>query len=81
MWPLLVVAVEIVTEGLPQGAPILKGVEVDTLVLDRSPEPLHANVIVTTPATVHADWDAVGLQHPSERAAGELAALEDTARR
>src|SRR5574338_1224607 len=49
--------------------------QIDPLVLDRPPQPLDEDVVVAAPAPVHADADAVALEHPGERFRGELAAL------
>jgi hypothetical protein len=50
-------------------------VEVDLLVLDRSPDALDEDIVAPTAFTVHADGDVVFLQQPGEDIAGELAAL------
>src|SRR5208283_5113116 len=51
------------------------GLEVDLLVLHRSPEPFHEDVVAPGALAVHADGDAVLLKDAGERLAGELAAL------
>src|SRR5271157_1540365 len=51
------------------------GLEVDLLVLHRSPEPLDEHVVAPSALAVHADGDPVLLEDAGERLAGELAAL------
>ena len=51
------------------------GVQVYVFVLQASPKPLDEDVVHAPALAVHADLDAVGLQHAGEVGAGELAAL------
>jgi hypothetical protein len=51
------------------------GVQVDVLIFQTSPQPLDEDVVHAPALTIHADPDAVGLQHAGEVDAGELAAL------
>ena len=51
------------------------GLEVDLLVLHRSPEPLDEHVVAPGALAVHADGDPVLLKDAGERLAGELTAL------
>jgi hypothetical protein len=48
------------------------GLEVDLLVLHRSPEPLDEHVVAPGALAVHADGDPVLLKDAGERLAGEL---------
>ena len=49
--------------------------QIDPFVLDGPPQALDEDVIVATPAPVHADLDPVIPQHLRERVAGELRTL------
>src|ERR671911_274942 len=51
------------------------GVQVYVFVLQTSPKPLDEDVVHAPALAVHADPDAVGLQHAGEVGAGELTAL------
>ncbi len=51
------------------------GVQIDLFVLDRLPQPLDENVVAPAAFAVHADRDAVCLEHLGELDARELAAL------
>jgi hypothetical protein len=53
----------------------LAGVEVDVLVLDRLPQPLHEHVVTPLALAVHADAHGVAVQGVGEGGGGELAAL------
>ncbi len=54
---------------------VLTGTQIDPFVFHRPPQTLDEDVVMTTPATVHADLDAVRLQYLREFRAGKLAAL------
>ena len=54
---------------------IAVGTQVDLLVLDRSPQPLHQDVVVAALPPRPADPDPLSLQPRHEVARGELAAL------
>ena len=51
------------------------GVEVDLLVFEASPQPLHKDVVHAPTLSVHADGDPIILQRAGEVVAGELTAL------
>ena len=51
------------------------GLEVDLLVLHRSPEPLDEHVVAPGALAVHADGDPVLFEDAGKRLAGELTAL------
>jgi hypothetical protein len=51
------------------------GFEVDLVVLDGPPEALDKDIVAPAAFTVHADANALRLEHPREFGAGELAAL------
>ena len=48
--------------------------QIDILVLDAAPEPLHKDVVQGPTATIHADLDTMPLEHTREGFGGELAA-------
>ncbi len=73
MGPLAVV--EVFAERGVELAAVLEGVDVDALVFHASPQALDEDVVVTTPAAVHVDLDAMALEDAGEGIAGELAAL------
>src|SRR4029077_5050878 len=75
MRPLAVVEVQIPTERSACLANSVIGMQIDLLVLDRSPQPLDKDIITPRAATIHADRDRVLQQQAGERGAGELAAL------
>src|SRR5438094_10379667 len=50
-------------------------VQINVLVFDRFPQPLDKHVVAPAALAIHADTDALTLQHTEEVAAGELAAL------
>jgi hypothetical protein len=52
-----------------------RGTQVDPFVLHGPPQALDEDVVVATPASIHADRDPVIPQHPGELLAGELRAL------
>ena len=70
-----------VVEGDPLGdsafglASVSIALEVDVLVLERSPQSLDEDVVPPSPAAVHRDADLGLSEHAGEVAAGELAAL------
>ncbi len=49
--------------------------QVHVLIFDVTPETLHEDVVQCPPAPVHADGNAMPLEHPGERFRGELATL------
>ncbi len=49
--------------------------QIHPLVLDRPPQSLDEDVAMAPSASIHADLDAVGLEHVGELLAGKLAAL------
>src|SRR5205807_7249677 len=49
--------------------------QIDPFVLHGPPQALDKDVVVTAPASIHADLDPVIPQHRGERVAGELRAL------
>ena len=49
--------------------------QIDALILERSPEPLDEDVIHTSTLAIHADFDARIKQHLRKLVAGELTAL------
>src|SRR5437879_1499169 len=49
--------------------------QVDPFVLHGPPQALDKDVVVTAPASIHADLDPVIPQHRGERVAGELGTL------
>ena len=51
------------------------GVEIDLLIFDTLPKPLHENIIMPASSTVHADGNAFFLQKLSKLHTGKLAAL------
>src|SRR5271154_452035 len=53
----------------------LEGIEVDTFVFQRSPQPLDEDVVHPAATTIHRDPDVGILQGGGERKAGELRAL------
>ena len=61
-------------EVLGLGADLV-GPQIDLFVLDRSPEPLDEYVVAPGALAVHADLNAVPLEHGDERPIGELRAL------
>jgi hypothetical protein len=50
-------------------------VQVDSLILQRAPEPLDEDVVPETPFAVHADSDVPGFEYGRKCFAGKLAAL------
>ena len=44
-------------------------------MLDAAPQPFHKNVVEGAPATVHANGDALALEHPGKAVTGELGPL------
>ena len=70
-----VVKNEIVPQAFPRMIHVLVFLQVDLLVFDRSPQPLHKDVVVETALSVHADPHTGGLQTAREVFAGELGAL------
>src|SRR6266851_4541613 len=72
---LAVVEVEIATERGARLADAVVGPQIDLLAFGRPPEPFDEDVVAPSSLAVHADGDAVGLQHAGERRAGELRAL------
>src|SRR5437868_13857241 len=54
---------------------VRRGAQVDPFVLLGPPQALDEDVVVTAPASIHADLDPAILQHVSELVAGELRAL------
>jgi len=54
----------------------LIGFEIHLLVFDRTPKPLHEDIVAPGAFAVHADFDAALEKNIRERRAGELAALD-----
>src|SRR5207253_8886058 len=54
---------------------VRRGAQVDPFVLHGPPQALDEDVVVTAPASIHADLDPVILQHVGELVTGELRAL------
>ena len=52
--------------------PVVTRAQVHPFVLDRPPQPLNKDVVMAASSTVHADLDAVVLEHLGEFGAGEL---------
>src|SRR3982074_3100174 len=71
----LIVEHEVLADAGPRIADAVVGMQIDLLVLDRLPEPLDEDVVTPAAFTVHADLDAVILEHLGKLGAGELAAL------
>jgi len=62
VWPTAVVPVEALDKAFLLPAAVGRRAQIDPFVLDRPPQPLHEDVVVTLPMAVHADPDGVGLQ-------------------
>src|SRR5208283_5248370 len=75
MRPLAIVEVQIPAERSTCVANSVVGMQIDLLVLDRSPQPLDKDIVAPRAAAIHADRDRVLQQQASECGAGELAAL------
>ena len=75
MGPLEVVVLEPRADARMRHPYVVVRVEVDLLVLQRSPETLNEDVVHAAPFPVHADLDPGGLQYRSEIAVSELRAL------
>lgn len=54
-------------------APCFKGVQVDALVLERTPQPLDHNIVHPPALTVHGDPDSGSPERPCELKARKLA--------
>jgi len=78
--PGLIVMPEVPVERLLQVVSILEGGEVDTLVLDASPEPFHEDVVMVAALAVHADPDTVFLKNACKGFTGELGTLINASR-
>ena len=76
MGPLGVVELDVFGQPLSELASGGSGIQVDVLVLDGAPQPLHEDVVDGASAAVHGDGDAVRLQYRGERGAGELGTLD-----
>src|SRR2546427_244806 len=72
---LVVVEFEVGGDAAARLRHVLVGLEINFLVLETAPQPLHEDVVGEPAAAVHADRDAVGVQHTSKASVGELAAL------
>jgi hypothetical protein len=70
-----IVKAEVTGDRRPRLGHGIVGLEVNLLVLDGAPEPLHKHIIAPCASAVHADGDSVVGQQAGERGAGELAAL------
>ena len=81
MRPLAVVEVQIPTERSACLANSVIGMQIDLLVLDRSPQPLDKDIITPRAATIHADRDRVLQQQAGERGAGELLGFNQSSQR
>src|SRR5687768_2450054 len=80
----LMVEREVAADPGPRFARVRVGVEVDLLVLERTPHALDEHVVEPAALAVHADLDAVLAQYPREGLGGELRPLvgvEDLRRR
>ena len=75
MRPVLVVVVDERRESVTQGVAALGGVQVDVVVLDRTPQPLDEHVVDRPSHAVHRDGDLGVEQHLDERVGGELRSL------
>ena len=52
--------------------------QIDLLILDRFPNPLHKNIVPPSPFSIHADFDVILDEQLRESHAGELRALVHT---
>jgi hypothetical protein len=75
MRPLAIVEVQIPTERSTCLVNCVVGMQIDFLVLDRSPQSLDKDIITPRAAAIHADRDRVLQQQAGECGASELAAL------
>ena len=73
--PRAIVEVQIPADRGAGLADAVVGVQIDLLVLDRSPDPLDEDVVAPGALAVHADRDLVLRSAAGEGLAGELAAL------
>ena len=71
----LVVVPEVPVERLFQVVSVLEGGEVDALVFDAAPEPLHEDVVMVAALAVHADPDVMFFENACKGLTGELDAL------
>ena len=70
-----VVPVEARSKARPLFSARVAGTQIDPFVLDGPPQAFDEDVVVTAPPAIHADLDAMCLEHAGEFGAGELAAL------
>jgi len=75
MGSLLVVMLNPVTQSLAQFGAIVKGPQVNILILKRPPQPLNENIILDSATAIHADGYVVLFQKVSEDSTGELSPL------
>lgn len=76
MRPLAIVEVQIPTERSACLANSVVGMQIDLLILERSPQPLDKDIVAPRAAAIHADRDRVLQQQAGECSACELAALD-----
>ena len=70
-----VVVTEVVLQPSTGFVQVGIGVEIDLLVLETSPEAFDEHIVDPATFTIHADPDAVALEHAGERLSGELCTL------
>ena len=75
MSSVLIKGVEISPQPSSEFSDRVVGVEVNMLVLDRSPKPFDKHVVHPPAFTIHADLNAVGLRDAGKGIACELTAL------
>jgi hypothetical protein len=75
MEPLIVAEIEESAQSLPQLARRGAFIQVDLLIFDGSPEPLHENVVEAAPSMVHAYSGVSRKEYAGEFGACALAAL------
>ena len=75
MGSVLIKGVEISPQPSSELSDRVVGVEVNMLILDRSPKSFDKHVVHPSAFTIHADLNAVGLQDAGEGIACELTAL------
>ncbi len=72
MGSVLVVVVDERRQSLAQGVAAVGGVEVDVVVLDRSPQAFDEHVVDGAPYSVHRDGDLGVTEHLDEGVSREL---------
>ena len=71
----LIIKIEPIAEAVPKLGPAAKRVKVDVVVLERPPQPLYENIVLTPASAIHADGNAVALKQTRKGLACKLSAL------